>query len=150
MNSWEISPSSKLHFFSHSNQCMLHLCSSRNNSNEETISVNNSAFSILYLCWRLKNTTRMRSRTAVIDSRSGIQLQQKRQENVWGPNQSVCQKKSKYTFSGWPLCSTTLVLWTNTLHVNSSKLQICWTRHLIFLEPNQRNKGLTFKGLRIN
>lgn len=52
-------PSSIL--FSNSNQLMWHLCSSRNNSNKETISVNNSAFSILYSCWRLKSTKQMRN-----------------------------------------------------------------------------------------
>lgn len=34
----------------------------------------------------------MTNRTTVLDSRSGTQLQQKRQENVWGPNQ--CLKRS--------------------------------------------------------
>lgn len=92
----------------------------------------------------------MRNRTAVNDSRSGTRLQQKRQKNMWGPNQSVSQEKSKCTFSGWPLCSSTSVVWTNILHVNSSKLQNWWTRHPIFLEPHQRNKGLTFKRLRLN
>lgn len=42
--------SSKLHLFSHSNHCILQLHSSRTNSNDEDISVNNSAFSILCLC----------------------------------------------------------------------------------------------------
>lgn len=42
--------SSKLHLFSHPNHCILQLHSSRTDSNEEEISDNNSAFSIVHLC----------------------------------------------------------------------------------------------------